>query len=78
MLIQLSRKMDKLSENFNKEIKIIKRGLSELKNITTKMKYTLQEINRSDNAEEWISNQEDRLVEITKLGDQKEKRIKEN
>ena len=42
------------------------------------MKYTLQEINRSDNAEEWISNQEDRLVEITKLGDQKEKRIKEN
>ena len=38
MLIQLSRKMDKLSENFNKEIKIIKRDLSELKNVTIEMK----------------------------------------
>ena len=39
--------MGKLSENFNKEITIIKMGLSELKNIATKMKYTLKGINTS-------------------------------
>lgn len=33
---------------------------------------------RSDDAEEWINNQEDRTVELTQLEDQKEKIIKKN
>lgn len=31
-----------------------------------------------DNAEEWVSKLEDKVVEVTPLGDQKEKRIKAN
>ena len=35
-------------------------------NIITEMKYTLEEINsRLNNTEEWISNLEDRVLEIT-------------
>lgn len=37
------------------------------------MKNTLKGIiNGSDDAEEWINDQEDRIVEITQLEDQKE------
>lgn len=43
------------------------------------MKNTLERINRkSDDAEQWISNQEDRIVELTQLEDKKEKIIKKN
>lgn len=41
------------------------------------MKSTWEGINsRSDDAEEWISNQKDRIIEVKQLDDQKEKRIK--
>ena len=43
------------------------------------MKNTLEGISiKSDDTEEWISIQENRIVEITQLEDQKEKRIKRN
>ena len=53
--------------------------LSELKNITAKVKNALEGINStSDDTEEWISSQENRIVEFTQLEDKKEKRIKKN
>ena len=68
--------MDELSENFNKEIENIKKNQSELKNTITEMKNILEGINsRLEEAKEWISNLEDRVVKITKLQLQKEKRI---
>ena len=42
------------------------------------MKNTMQGIlNRSGNVEEWISNQENMIVESIQLEDQKEKKLKE-
>lgn len=57
-------------------MKIIKMYLSELKNITTeiKKKNAMEGIlNRSHNIEKWVSNQEERIVEITQLEVQKGK-----
>ena len=79
VLIKLCIQVDNLTENFNKELKIFKKDISELRSITTKMKNTLEGVNnRSDGAEEYISNQVDWLAEIKQLKDQKEKRIKKN
>ena len=64
--------MDGLSENSNKEIKKKK---PELKNRVTEMRNTLEGINsRSEEAEEWISNLEDRGVESTQAEKKKEKK----
>ena len=53
--------------------------MTQLKNVTVEMKKSQQGINRkSDDTEEWTSNQEDRIVEVAQLEDQKEKRIKKN
>ena len=42
------------------------------------MKTTLEGINRITEAEEWISDQEDRMVEITAAEQNKEKRMERN
>ena len=77
MLIQLCRQMKELSQKFsnlNKDLKILRKDITELKNITVEMKNSLQEINtKLDGTEEWISNQENRIVGVTQLEDQKEK-----
>ena len=67
----------------NKDIKMdvrkdirknLRKDITELKNITVEMKNSLQEINtKLDGTEEWISNQENRIVGVTQLEDQKEK-----
>ena len=59
---ELRRRMNELSENCNKEVKNIKKNQLDLKTITTEMKNTLAGINsRLEDADEWISNLEDRL-----------------
>ena len=77
MLIQLHRKTKELSQNFsdlNKDLNILRKDITQLKNITVEMKKSQQGINiKSDNTEEWISNQENRIVEVTQLENQKEK-----
>ena len=51
--------------------------MPQLKNVTVEMKKSWQGINSiSDDTEEWASNQENRIVEVAQLEDQKEKRIK--
>lgn len=65
ILTELSR-VEELSENFNKGFKNIGKNKPELNNIMTEIKYILKVINnRLHDTEEWISNQEDRIVEIT-------------
>ena len=47
-----------------------------MNNTITKMKNSLQGINRITEAEEWISDVEDKIVEITTAEHNKEKRMK--
>ena len=62
-------------ENFNKELENIKKYQTKLKKTIIKIKYTLDRINsRLDGREEWISEPEDRVVEITQAGHEKEKK----
>ena len=79
MLIQLCRQTKDLSQNFsnlNKDLNILRKDITQLKNITVEMKKSQQGINsKSDDTEEWTSNQENRIVEVAQLEDQKEKRI---
>ena len=54
---------------------IVHKEQIELNNTTTKMKNTLEGISgRITEAEEWISELEDRMVEITAVEQNKEKR----
>ena len=53
------------------------KDLEELKNKQTEMNNTLEGINsRTTEAEEWINDLEDRMVEITATKENKEKRMK--
>ena len=55
------------------------KGLEELKNKQTEMNNTLEGINsRTTEAEEWINDLEDRMVEIIATEQNIEKRIKRN
>ena len=58
--------MDKLSENFNKEIENRKQNQSELKNAITDLKYTLERINSRLEDAEHISDLENMEVGISK------------
>ena len=50
-----------------------------MNNIITEIKNTLEgNISRMNKAEKWISKLEDRLVEITAMEQNKEKRMKKN
>ena len=50
-----------------------------MNNIITEIKNTLEgNISRINKAEKWISKLEDRLVEITAMEQNKEKRMKKN
>ena len=66
MLTEPEKRIDKYSENFNKELESMKKNQSKLKNTMTKMKNTPEGINsRLGDAKKHISDLEDRLVEIT-------------
>lgn len=60
----------------NKELENIKNNEIELKNTITEMKSTLEGINSRLNEEEWITELEDRVVEII-MAEQKRKKWKE-
>ena len=62
------------SENFNKELEIIKKNQSELKNTITEMKNILERINgRQGNIEECINDLKARTMQIIQSEEQKEK-----
>ena len=61
---RLERRMEELSEAFNKEIENIKKNQSELRNTITEIKNTPGGINSwLEDAKEHISNLEDRVME---------------
>ena len=78
---RMEAKMKKMKEMFNKmfNLKELKNKQTEMNNIITEMKNTLEGINsRISEAEEWISDLEDRMVEFTAAEQNKEKRMKRN
>ena len=62
----------------NKELENIKNNEIELKNTITEMKSTLEGICSRLNEEEWITELEDRVVEITMAEQKKAKKVKRN
>ena len=74
---KLEAKMDNLQETPSKEIQDIKLKQEEMQNTITEIKKSPEATNsRIQEAEEWISEVEDRLVEITDAEQKREKRLK--
>lgn len=65
ILTGLEKRIEELIETFNKEIENSKKNQSEMKTIITKIKNTLEAINRLEDAEEHISDLDDRVMEST-------------
>ena len=64
---------------FNKDLEELKNKQTEMNNTITEMKTTLEGINsRITEAEEWISDLKDTMVEFTAAEKTKEKRMKRN
>ena len=66
MIQNLGNRMEKIQETFNKDLKEVKSKETMMNNTVKKIKNTLEVINnRITEAEEWISDLEDKIVEIT-------------
>ena len=83
MLLRLENRMEKMQEAFNtvntitKDIEEIKNKQAEISNTTTEVKNTLEWTNsRITEAEKWISELEDRMLEITAEEQNKRKGMK--
>ena len=76
MIKNLESKMEKMQGSINKDLEELKNKHTET-NTITEIKNTLEGINsRISEAEEWISELEDKMVEITSEGQNKVKRMK--
>ena len=63
---RMEAKIEKMQGMFNKDLEELKNKQTEMNNTKTEMKNTLEGINsRITEAEEWISDLEDRMVEFT-------------
>ena len=75
MIQNLGNRMEKIQETFNKDLEEIK-SKQTMMNTINEIKYSLEGINsRITEAEEWISDLEDKIVEITTTEQNKEKRM---
>ena len=76
---RLEPQIKRIQEMFNKDLEEIKNRKSLMINTVTEIKNILQGINSTiTEAEEWISELEDRMVKITEAKENKGKRIKRN
>ena len=76
---RMEAKIEKMQEMFNKDLEELKNKQTEMNNKITEMKTTLEGNNiRITEAEEQISDLEDRMVEFTAAEQNKEKRTKRN
>ena len=76
---RMEAKIKKMQEMFNKDLEELKNKQTEMNNTVTEMKNTPEGINsRKTEAEEWISDLEDKMVEFTAVEQNKEKRMKKN
>ena len=77
MMKNLGNKMEKMQESINEDLEELKNKHVETNNTITEIKITLEGINsRISEAEEWISELEDKMVEISSGEKNKVKRIK--
>ena len=76
---RMEAQIEMIQEIFNKELEELKNKQTEMNKMTSEMKNTLEGISSMlTEAEEWISELEDRTVEITATEQNKEKRMKIN
>ena len=69
--------MEKIQETFNKDLEELKSKQTMVNNTINEIKISLEGTNsRITEAEEWISDLEDKTVEITTPQQNKEKRMK--
>ena len=69
--------MEKIQETFNKDLEELKSKQTTMNNTINEMKNSLEGNNsRITEAEEWISDLEDKIVEITTAEQNKENRMK--
>ena len=69
--------MEKIQETFNKDLEELKSKQTMMNNTINEIKNSPEGINsRITEAEEWISDQEDKIVEITTAERNEEKRMK--
>ena len=77
MIQNLGHTMEKIHETFNKDLEELKSKQTLMNNTINEIKNSLEGINsRTTEAEEWISDLEDEIVEITTAEQNKEKRMK--
>ena len=73
----LGNEMEKIQETFNKDLEELKSKQTMMNNTINEIKNSPEGINSTINeAEEWISDLEDKIVEITTAEQNKEKRMK--
>jgi len=65
MTKNLENKMENTQESINKDLEELKNKHTETNKTITEVKNTLKGINRISEAEEWISELEDKMVKIT-------------
>ena len=76
MIQNLRNRMEKIHETFNKDLEEIKSKQTMMNNTISEIKNILEGFNsRITEAEEWISELEDKIVEITAAEQNKEKRM---
>ena len=77
MIQNLGNRMEKIQETFNKDLEELKSKQTMMNNTINEIKNSLEVISsRITEAEEWISDLEDKIVEITTVEQNKEKRMK--
>ena len=77
MIQNLGNRMEKTEETFNKDLEELKSKQTMMSNTINETKNSLEGINsRITEAQEWISDLEDKIVEITTAEQNKEKRLK--
>ena len=79
MIQNLGNKMEKIQETFNKDLEELKSKETMMNNTINEIKNSLEGINsRKTEAEERISDLEDKIVEITTTEQNKEKKNENN
>ena len=77
MIQNLGNRMEKIQETFNKDLEELKSKQTMMNNTINAIKNSQEGSNsRITEAEEWISDLEDKIVEITTAEQNREKRMK--
>ena len=75
MIQNLGNRIDKMQETFNKDLEELKSKQTMMNSTINETKNSLEGINtRITKAEEWISDLEDKIVEVTTAEQNKEKK----